>query len=1246
MKIGRNKPCSCGSGKKYKKCCLGINETNIGKTSFSSSNYGDNFPFLEMKIKALKSIFERYSFEDLVKAVFCININLNNRSAIENALALNGCLIQHDKFGDKSIDNYADFTNFFNEVSKVLTVSSYDDYTIEDFGEVKFYWNNRAYSVILGTGHEQVFGAIQFLPKLAKILKKEDMLKEVLEYSSNMIEYFKSNNVSNNQVEVKYLLPSENLFQSVQDYFELNLHNTVSDLASFFTKETSLIEKKHFVIKLESLYPLFNTSIIVDFYSILLKQATQSQIIDHINLTILYNIEEICRLQDKEHPQILFPISTTKNGKFTSKKPYVFVALAKKIAILAINSDQFETQELDNELNRIYDLHQQDKLNFVEVVKEKSSDGYRGITISKDTKLSVILFNSFTDVTGYCFQFSERNQKYFTCSAIDMMYMIGFMEGIDELGLYLTQDREQEYEQFFGFGGEATHFISWKQMNHMFSKGAISYGMISIMPGTADEYVWDHFRTNLGNYPWGMNDFMFCNPFVWKIKRLEEGYYEYVNKLSKGFGGFGKKFINGCFIFFTHNVEFLKGQDFSNKQIDLINLIDDLNLRKIKRYSEWFQENAFFNNRFLQLMDMPISYAKRVDYTGFTNDIERLYVYSDLYFTEKEIIIRYSVNADKLYQDIEASQNRSVETIYFLELLRPLEFYIPKEYTMLKKQLENDMDLPKEVGVVSVELDYYWSDKSIGFNVPDKAFQDARKIIAEICLLKGINQGMYEGKEATKIIRTMQAELISFLEERVQVFENNDLHQKLLNLYADSIHNINIHKKRYGSFQDVEKEVREEVREKIIKMREEERHHLRVIQYLLETNLSILRDVNIPVNHCSSSDIDFLLAFSNWLVVLQDNADICYNSARSHKIEVDSEYLVNILEVESISEFERVVGKRIYENSDYSIRGDEEDTAFLNQVMDNFKVDTNIDFKNLMSLIEYLQLTFMENAFGECLPNVFVLNITDLINGFMEVIEGAISENEILEILKFLTSEGVTFKLWRGKIQSFLPINERVNRDNRFDVKPLVKRNEQIIFSPVVMKELHNKWRNGLADFYPPYEIGLENTVKILGQWKKRYEDLMVKDIAKIFKENGFSHIWPDAKLHSLDKSGNHPKELGDYDVLAVNEEKREVWLIESKVLSKVGSFYEGHMQQYNFFLNHKYDEKFQKRIEYMNNHYRDFLTSQNIMSKYDYEIVPYMVTNKIFTSRYKDIEYPIVSIYEFKELFKSMNSKFKLLED
>lgn len=35
-KVGRNDPCPCGSGKKYKNCCLAKEKTPVGKKKFSA----------------------------------------------------------------------------------------------------------------------------------------------------------------------------------------------------------------------------------------------------------------------------------------------------------------------------------------------------------------------------------------------------------------------------------------------------------------------------------------------------------------------------------------------------------------------------------------------------------------------------------------------------------------------------------------------------------------------------------------------------------------------------------------------------------------------------------------------------------------------------------------------------------------------------------------------------------------------------------------------------------------------------------------------------------------------------------------------------------------------------------------------------------------------------------------------------------------------------------------------------------
>ena len=117
--------------------------------------------------------------------------------------------------------------------------------------------------------------------------------------------------------------------------------------------------------------------------------------------------------------------------------------------------------------------------------------------------------------------------------------------------------------------------------------------------------------------------------------------------------------------------------------------------------------------------------------------------------------------------------------------------------------------------------------------------------------------------------------------------------------------------------------------------------------------------------------------------------------------------------------------------------------------------------------------------------------------------------------------------------------------------------NGNIIFSPVIVSNVKEQWKNGLLDNYLPYEIGLENTVNSLIEWKRRYEREMVLDIQQIFKDKDVSFVRTNVELHKIDKKGMHPIDLGDYDVLAIDDSRLKIWIVESKVLKKVGSFFE-----------------------------------------------------------------------------------------
>lgn len=172
-------------------------------------------------------------------------------------------------------------------------------------------------------------------------------------------------------------------------------------------------------------------------------------------------------------------------------------------------------------------------------------------------------------------------------------------------------------------------------------------------------------------------------------------------------------------------------------------------------------------------------------------------------------------------------------------------------------------------------------------------------------------------------------------------------------------------------------------------------------------------------------------------------------------------------------------------------------------------------------------------------------------------------------------------------------------------------------------------------DWYLPYEVGLGKLKKSTKKWKKRYEDEMVLDISNLLRDKEFDIVIPDFELYKRYPKKDYPEELGDYDVFGINITNKEIWIIESKVLEKVGSIYEDQMQQKSFFFQNKYDEKFQRRIDYMLSNYKKVLGDLGVAVE-EYTVIPYMVTNKLFVSRYKSIDYLIVSYDEFSRLIKS----------
>jgi len=854
-----------------------------------------------------------------------------------------------------------------------------------------------------------------------------------------------------------------------------------------------------------------------------------------------------------------------------------------------------------------------------------------GLTVTKNSKIKFIIHDSFVNLCEENLSLKEKSDKNtLECSALDLAYTFLFMKNIDEVEEYINYNEQDDYDQMILFGGDASRFLMWKSFNHMFAKGALKFGLVNVGINTSDEYVIDYFKNTVNNFPWENNDeFLLSNPLSWNIEVENEEVYRFSNKIRKIFFGYVKYLKNNGVCFFAHNVDFFDTEDIE-KYREIIHLIDDINLRKLKTCGDFLNEIAMTGNNFIEILFMPYQYSKKV---GLDLKSDRKYVYSDCIIDYNCINIRYTVNYDNLYNDIMNANDRSVENDYVKELFLPLNIYFPKIYLKLCELLNATRLDKKEVDVVQISLDYVYDYSYRYFNVDLKHFLLAKKEIAKICLNSNVKPGDYYGKDANKVVRSMQKDLISFFESEVIKYNQLDFHYKLLDMYSNSIHTINIHRKRYDSITNVTEEVLCDVRNMIIDQREKERRNARTIQYLIETNLFLQRESDLIID---DESMNRLLALSDWLIILNDSADICYFTNTEAHITIDFEYVVdNIIDIEDENDY----SERVYSKNSYTIANDEEDIQHMIKVKNELEAETGVNLIGLFDFCNYLQFHFSDYENTKICPNVYKVNKDYSIKKFEELVNSTEGEKysieQIRKIIEFLTINPVDLKKNKNKEDFYLPINERENRDNRFDVKPIVEYNGELIFSPVTLKNIHDMWFNGIPNFMLPYEIGLKKTVNELLDWKKRYEDIMVIDIKNIFLNNDVSFVKTNVKLNKIDKKEKYPIDLGDYDVIAIDDIKKKIWIVESKVLNRVGSLFEMLTQQKNFFLEHKYDDKFQRRIDFMNLNYKKILKSFGFEDVTGYKVVPLMITNKVFASRYKMINFPIISIMELEERIK-----------
>ena len=935
-----------------------------------------------------------------------------------------------------------------------------------------------------------------------------------------------------------------------------------------------------------------------------------------INNGIIERVFSLFELDRSVNCEIYAPAKLFIDGKPSEDTPiYTFVAKGSKGVIIAINIDEYTEEVLEKELDKISGLHKSNQLEFGELYDRFESGILRGFSIKRDLPIVFLLYNSFSNPNQMNIILEERNSRK-KCTALDVIYYLNFMDNIDELFEYLTYNPKNEFEQILGFGSDAAFFFTWKNQQRYISKGAIKFNMLDVGYDTENVYVVEYFRNELKAYPFISGDYQFREPFAWKIVEFESGSFEIYAKYGTGFGGRLIPLDEDNYIFQANNIEFYKDVENIEEYRQIHQVLDEIIADGLISIKDIFLDKKNSNNR-IQLMFMPIEYAKNLEPTSFLNE-DRVYCYSDAFYYDGKWLIKFVVkDMVKIFTDLSSATNRSVELKILEEILLPMLEQRPQFNSKFKSRVLSLSKSPKMIGVFTKEIDYIWNDYSKHYSPESYHFHEVRKRIAILCNSNNISPGIYKGKDANRIIRRMQKSLIEDFEKEVSKFSGAALHRILLDYYSSLLHNIYINRARYGSYQnlDVKKDI--EVRERIINQREESKHKARKVLYLIETNLYLNKESN---KNPENDSILFILAYANWLIVLSDVADMCHFTQDEAYIEVSEDFTVDTKPFNTAEENDKLL-KRIYDNNSSLSRDKEIDINYIEKIKISFKEDTGLNFDTFLDLLIYFSRGFDEQIVQKIGFNVYSSSRDILLNDFINKIDLSIELSEANQYLEYLIIDVKKLKTINDKADFYLPIGNKNERENRFDVKPIFGYGEKIIFSPITIDNLKREWINGLFDFMLPYRLNLSNTVQTILDWKREYESKIVYDLENIFNEQNFELVKTNFELKKLNE--NHPQELGDYDVFAIDEVNGNVWIVECKVIRLVSTFFDMYTQQYRFFNEQKEDEKFQKRIDYLNDNLLVVLQQLGYTNPEKYKVKSFMCVNKVFLSRYKKYLFP-----------------------
>ena len=515
------------------------------------------------------------------------------------------------------------------------------------------------------------------------------------------------------------------------------------------------------------------------------------------------------------------------------------------------------------------------------------------------------------------------------------------------------------------------------------------------------------------------------------------------------------------------------------------------------------------------------------------------------------------------------------------------------------------------IQIRKMDVNYYYRGSIFSrdfFEDNDKQI-DFSKIIKKI----GLKPKKYITREEQKKLIPLRNEITKILDDELAKTPIKKISQKIFSLlsekinYRNELNFIRINAKHKELFFEINK----------VEL------HTKILKYILEKRLELnSKDYNVL-----NKKIDFALIIKLATILFHLNMcmDFMYYQLGLGYIEIDYNYNLNV-------KYKRIDYSSYFLESNYDANNKVINENIMKEYINNFKLDMGFDINDFTEVSSCLCVDIPARRNYKVRKNVMRIKKDKLISLIYKYNKKKLSKEVIIKILNYLIID-------KDDVSSMY---RRENKSNRIDQKPILCDGNTLYYSPPLVSEIHDFFIKSIMIYDFPFKKDLPNITKTLEKLKKLSEKQLVYDVADIIKKNVTGPIYIEKKLHQINSNIDkvYSESIGDYDILAMDMNKKVIYNIEVKNLKLFANIYEMYRQYYNFYHKNNYEFKFSKRIDSLKKYYQTIFPTCFIKDITSYKIINIILTNKKFLplfSKRNDILY-----LSYSELNRFLNMQYQ----